>query len=40
MYPRNEAAQLKKEFWTVFGQYMAPVLSSEGEKISWGNYKT
>lgn len=40
MYSRNEAAQLKKEFWTVFGQYMAPVLSAEGEKVSWANYKT
>ena len=24
----------------VFGQYMSPVLSSEGEKINWINYKT
>jgi len=40
MYSRHEAAQLKKEFWTAFGQYMVPVLSAEGEKVSWGNYKT
>lgn len=40
MYSRNEAAHLKKEFWTTFGQYMAPVLSAEGEKIAWVNYKT
>ncbi|MDQ6609984.1 MAG: DUF4268 domain-containing protein [Bacteroidota bacterium] len=40
MYSRNEAAQLKKKFWTTFGQYMNPVLSVEGEKISWTNYKT
>ena len=40
MYSRNEAAQLKKEFWTAFGQYMAPVQSAEGEKVSWANYKT
>lgn len=40
MYSRQEAAQLKKEFWTAFGQYMTPVLSAEGEKISWVNYKT
>jgi hypothetical protein len=40
MYSRNEVAQLKKEFWTAFGQYMTPVLSAEGEKISWVNYKT
>jgi len=24
----------------IFGQYMSPVLSSEGEKINWINYKT
>jgi hypothetical protein len=40
MYSKQEAAQLKKEFWTAFGQYMSPVLSAEGEKISWVNYKT
>ena len=40
MYSRQEAAQLKKEFWTVYGQYMSPVLSAEGEKVSWLNYKT
>jgi hypothetical protein len=40
MYSRNEAAQLKKDFWTAFGQYMTPVLSADGEKISWMNYKT
>lgn len=40
MYSRQEAAQLKKEFWTAFGQYMTPVLSAEGEPVSWVNYKT
>ena len=40
MYSKQEAAQLKKEFWTAFGQYMTPVLSAEGEKVSWVNYKT
>ena len=24
----------------IFGQYMSPVLSAEGEKINWINYKT
>ncbi|MBC7948208.1 MAG: DUF4268 domain-containing protein [Chitinophagaceae bacterium] len=33
-------AKGKQEFWTTFGQYMAPVLSSEGEKVNWINYKT
>jgi len=40
MYSKQEAAQLKQEFWTAFGQYMRPVLSSEGERINWINYKT
>lgn len=40
MYSKQEAAQLKQEFWTTFGQYMSPVLSAEGEKINWVNYKT
>jgi hypothetical protein len=40
MYSKQEASQLKKEFWTAFGQYMTPVLSAEGEKVSWVNYKT
>jgi hypothetical protein len=40
MYSREEAVQLKQQFWTSFGKYMAPVLSAEGEKINWINYKT
>ena len=40
MYSRQEATRLKKEFWTVFGRYMAPVDSSEGEPVNWINYKT
>jgi hypothetical protein len=40
MYSKREATQLRQEFWTAFGQYMAPVLSAEGEKINWTNYKT
>lgn len=40
MYSKQQAAQLKQEFWTAFGQYMAPVLSAEGEKMAWVNYKT
>lgn len=40
MYSRQQASQLKQEFWTAFGQYMAPVLSAEGEKVNWVNYKT
>ncbi len=40
MYSKQEAAKLKEEFWTAFGQYMAPALSADGEKINWINYKT
>jgi hypothetical protein len=40
MYSKQQASQLRQQFWTVFGQYMAPVLSAEGEKVNWVNYKT
>jgi hypothetical protein len=40
MYSREEASVLRQAFWTVFGQYMAPVLSAEGDKINWISYKT
>jgi len=40
MYSKQEASQLRQEFWTAFGQYMTPVLSGEGEKTNWINYKT
>lgn len=40
MYSKQEAAQLKQQFWTAFGQYMRPVLSAGEEKINWVNYKT
>jgi hypothetical protein len=40
MYSKQEASHLRQEFWTTFGQYMRPVLSAEGEKVNWINYKT
>ncbi|MDB5250612.1 MAG: hypothetical protein JWQ40_5006 [Segetibacter sp.] len=40
MFSKQEASQLRKEFWTAFGGYMKPVPSVEGEKINWLNYKT
>ena len=40
MYSKQEASQLKQEFWTTFGQYMRPILSAEGKRINWINYKT
>lgn len=33
-------SQLNQEFWTTLGQYLSPVLSADGEKINWINYKT
>lgn len=40
MYTKPEASELRREFWTAFGVYMRPVLSAEGEKATWMNYKT
>lgn len=40
MYSKQEASFLTERFWTSFGRYLAPVLSAEGEKINWINYKT
>jgi hypothetical protein len=40
MYSREEASQLRKAFWTTFGQYMRPIPSAEGLKVNWINYKT
>lgn len=40
MHSKQQASQLRQEFWTVFGQYMAPLASAEGTKINWINYKT
>jgi hypothetical protein len=40
VYSKKETSLLREQFWTAFGLYMAPVLSAEGEKINWINYKT
>lgn len=40
MYTKAEVSHIREQFWTRFGKYMAPVLSAEGEKINWVNYKT
>lgn len=40
MFTREEASLLRQEFWTAFGRYMSPVLSSEGTKVNWVNYHT
>jgi hypothetical protein len=40
MYTKEQASQLRQAFWTAFGQYMAPVPPTAGDKINWSNYKT
>ncbi len=40
MYSREEASQLRQAFWTAFGKYMSPVVSAQGLKINWINYRT
>ncbi|MBL7745240.1 MAG: DUF4268 domain-containing protein [Chitinophagaceae bacterium] len=40
MYTRQEISQVRKKFWTTFGQYMRPVTGADGEKKNWLNYKT
>ena len=40
MYSKKEISLTRQEFWTAFGQYMAPIPSAGGEKINWINYKT
>ncbi len=40
MYSKDQATELKQAFWTAFGQYVRPVLSADGLRINWINYKT
>ena len=40
MYSKEEVSRQKQAFWTTFGRYMQPVLSSESTAIGWLNYKT
>jgi hypothetical protein len=40
MYSKEEASKIKQQFWTTFGRYISPILSAEGLKINWINYKT
>lgn len=40
MYGKEESAAIRKEFWTVFGQYMSHQRSAEGLKVNWINYRT
>jgi hypothetical protein len=40
MYTKQEAAQIKRTFWTTLGQYLAPIEGADGYKVNWLNYKT
>jgi hypothetical protein len=40
MYSKDQASQIRQQFWTTFGQYIAPHPSADGLKINWINYKT
>ena len=40
MFGKEEARQLKKDFWVAFGVMMKPHLSAEGLRTNWINYKT
>ena len=40
MYSKQEATLIRKNFWTVLGQYLAPTPSASHEKVNWINYKT
>jgi len=40
LYTHQQASLVRKEFWTILGQYLAPIPSSEGIKINWINYRT
>ena len=40
MFSREEASRIKQDFWTTFGQYMKPILSSEYIRVNWVNYNT
>lgn len=40
MYSKDTASQLKQQFWTAFGQYIAPHPSADGLRVNWVNYKT
>jgi len=40
MYTKQEESKHRQAFWTTFGQYMQPVLSADGLRANWVNYKT
>jgi hypothetical protein len=40
MFSKEEAVQIRKKFWTSFGQFMKLQPSASGEEVNWINYKT
>jgi hypothetical protein len=40
MYTREEAARIRRAFWTALGQYLAPIPPAGGGPVNWINYKT
>lgn len=40
MYTKQQASEIRKSFWTKFGQYMRPIPFAGGQKNNWVNYKT
>ena len=40
MFSKAESSRIRQEFWTTFGLYMKPIISSEGMRINWINYNT
>ncbi len=40
MYSKQQASQVRQDFYTSFGLYMAPVISADGSPQNWLNYKT
>ncbi len=40
MYTKQEASEIRQQFWTSLGRYLSPVPSATGEKVNWVNYKT
>lgn len=40
MFSKEEAQQIRKKFWTSFGQFMKLQPSASGEEVNWINYKT
>jgi hypothetical protein len=40
MYTKQQASQVRQDFYTRFGQYMSPILSADGMPQNWLNYKT